>query len=379
LASHDDHGHDHPHDDAQAHGRAAHHHGHDQGHGHTHGTVDPALLSTAQGISAVKWSLVILAITAAIQIVVVLLTGSVALLADTVHNVGDALTAVPLWIAFSYSRRPPTKRYTYGFGRIEDLAGIAVVLTILFSAVFAGYESVLRIVHPQTVTHLGAVAVAALVGFLGNEAVAQLRIRTGKRIASVALIADGHHARIDGFTSLAVLAGAIGVWLGFPLADPIVGLLIALAILRIVWLSARSVLSRAIDGVDPEVVDEIHGACGNARRGRGHRDASALARPPHARRGERRRAGWSLGRGRPRGRGGGAPPAAAPPRVPLGRDRARRPRHRLRAGVSRHPRASARRSAGAFALDLSAQLRCLTTATLVDARPSPSRKQRGRV
>ena len=233
-------------------------HGHDQGH--THGTVDPALLSTAQGISAVKWSLVILAITAAVQIVVVVLTGSVALLADTVHNVGDALTAVPLWIAFFYARRPPTKRYTYGFGRIEDLAGIAVVLTILFSAVFAGYESVLRIVHPQTVTHLGAVAVAALVGFLGNEAVAQLRIRTGKRIASVALIADGHHARIDGFTSLAVLAGAIGVWLGFPLADPIIGLIIALAIMRIVWQSAKSVFSRAIDGVDPEVVDEIHEA-----------------------------------------------------------------------------------------------------------------------
>lgn len=260
LASHDDHGHDHPHDDAQAHGRAAHRHGHDQGHGHTHGTVDAALLSTAQGISAVKWSLVILAVTAAIQIVVVLLTGSVALLADTVHNVGDALTAVPLWIAFSYSRRPPTKRYTYGFGRIEDLAGIAVVLTVLFSAVFAGYESVLRIVHPQSITHLGAVAVAALVGFLGNEAVAQLRIRTGKRIGSVALVADGHHARIDGFTSLAVLAGAVGVWLGFPLADPIVGLVIALAILRIVWQSAKSVFSRAIDGVDPEVVDEIHEA-----------------------------------------------------------------------------------------------------------------------
>jgi len=260
VASHDDHGHDHPHNDAQTHGHAAHRRGHDQGHGHTHGTVDPALLSTAQGISAVKWSLVILAITAAVQVTVVLLTGSVALLADTVHNVGDALTAVPLWIAFSYSRRLPTKRYTYGFGRIEDLAGIAVVLTILFSAVFAGYESVLRIVHPQTITYLGAVAVAAVVGFLGNEAVAQLRIRTGRRIGSVALIADGHHARIDGFTSLAVLAGAIGVWLGFPLADPIVGLIIALAIMRIVWQSARSVLSRAIDGVDPEVVDEIHEA-----------------------------------------------------------------------------------------------------------------------
>jgi cation diffusion facilitator family transporter len=244
--------HDHDHD--------AHRHGHDQGHGHTHGTVDPALLSTARGISAVKWSLVILCITAAVQVVVVVLTSSVALLADTVHNAGDALTAVPLWIAFSYARRPATRRYTYGFGRVEDLAGIAVVLTILFSALFAGSESVLRIVHPQTVTHLSAVAIAALVGFAGNETVAQLRIRTGRRIASVALVADGQHARIDGFTSLAVLVGAIGVWLGLRLADPVVGLLIALAILRIVWQSARSVLSRAIDGVDPEVIDEIHEA-----------------------------------------------------------------------------------------------------------------------
>jgi len=247
----DPHGHKHEH---------AHPHGHAHPREHAHGTVDPALLTTAQGISAVKWSLVILAITAAAQVAVVVLTGSVALLADTVHNVGDALTAVPLWIAFSLARRPPTKRYTYGFGRVEDLAGVAVVLTILFSALFAGYESVLRIVHPQAVTHLGAVAVAALVGFLGNEAVAQLRIRSGRRIASVALVADGHHARIDGFTSLAVLAGAVGVWLGFPLADPIVGLLIALAIMRIVWQSARSVFSRAIDGVDPEVVDEIREA-----------------------------------------------------------------------------------------------------------------------
>jgi cation diffusion facilitator family transporter len=256
VTARDTHGLGHAHEESRAHG---HDHGHEHapGHGHTHGTVDPALISTAQGIWAVKWSLVILAVTAAIQIVVVVLTGSVALLADTVHNVGDALTAIPLWIAFAFARRAPTKRHTYGFGRVEDLAGIAVVLTILFSALFAGYESVMRIIHPQTIGHLGAVVAAALVGFVGNEAVAQLRIRTGRRIASVALVADGHHARIDGFTSLAVLAGAVGVWLGFPLADPIVGLLIAVAILRIVWQSAVSVFGRAIDGVDPEVVDEI--------------------------------------------------------------------------------------------------------------------------
>jgi cation diffusion facilitator family transporter len=245
--------HDHDHSEGQGHD-----HGH--GHGHTHGTVDPGLLSNAQGISAVKWSLVILGATAVAQIVIVVLSGSVALLADTVHNVGDALTAVPLWVAFSLARRPPTRRYTYGFGRVEDLAGIAVVLTILFSAVFAAYEAVLRIIHPQTITHVEVVALAALIGFFGNETVAQIRIRTGKRIASAALVADGTHARIDGFTSLAVLGGVFGVWLGFPLADPIVGLLISLAIFRIVWDSARSVLSRAIDGVDPELVDEIRHA-----------------------------------------------------------------------------------------------------------------------
>ena len=235
-------------------------HGRGHGHGHTHGTVDPGLLASAQGISAVKWSLLILGATAVVQIAIVVLSGSVALLADAVHNVGDALTAVPLWAAFSLARRPPTKRYTYGFGRVEDLAGIAVVLTILFSALYAACESVLRIVHPQAVSHVAAVAVAALIGFAGNEIVAQVRIRTGRRIASAALVADGYHARVDGFTSLAVLAGALAVWLGFRLADPLVGLAISIAIFRIVWQSAKSVFSRAIDGVDPEVVDEIHHA-----------------------------------------------------------------------------------------------------------------------
>jgi cation diffusion facilitator family transporter len=255
VASSEAHGHRHDRGHRGVHGR---------GHGHTHGTVDPGLLTTAQGISAVKASLVILGATAAAQVAIVLMSGSVALLADTVHNVGDALTAVPLWVAFSLARRPPTKRYTYGLGRVEDLAGIAVVLAILFSAVFAAYEAVLRIIHPQTVTHVAVVALAAVIGFLGNEAVAQVRIRTGRRIGSAALVADGDHARIDGFTSLAVLAGALGVWLGFPLADPIVGLLISLAIFRIVWGSARSVFSRAIDGVDPAVVDEIRHAATHA-------------------------------------------------------------------------------------------------------------------
>ena len=241
-----------------------HEHGHDRGHGHNHGTVDPAILSSERGIWAVKWSLALLAVTAIIQVAVVVLSGSVALLADTIHNVGDALTAVPLWVAFTLAVRPPTKRFTYGFGKVEDLAGMVVVLLILISAVVAGYEAIVRLVHPQSVHYLWAVAVAALVGFLGNEVVAILRIRVGKQIGSAALIADGNHARIDGLTSLAVLVGALGVWLGFPRADPIVGLLITVAILKIVWDSARLVFTRALDGVDPQVVDEIRQAVNHA-------------------------------------------------------------------------------------------------------------------
>jgi cation diffusion facilitator family transporter len=238
----------------------AHAHGHGHGHGHSHGTVDPSILTSERGIWAVKWSLVLLAITAAIQVAVVVFSGSVALLADTIHNLGDALTAVPLWIAFMLAMRPPTKRFTYGYGKVEDLAGMAIVLIILLSAAVAGYEAITRLLHPQPVHYLWAVAVAALVGFLGNEAVAILRLRVGRQIASAALIADGQHARIDGLTSLAVLVGAVAVWLGYPRADPIIGLLITVAILKIVWDSAKAVFARALDGVDPQVVGDIRHA-----------------------------------------------------------------------------------------------------------------------
>lgn len=227
---------------------------------HSHGVVDPSILTSQRGIWAVKWSFFWMFITAVIQLIVVIFSGSVALLADMIHNFGDALTAIPLWFAFSLGRRAATKRFTYGYGRTEDLAGIVVVLIILVSAIVSGYESINRFFHPQTVENLWAVVVAAIIGFLGNEAVARFRIRIGKEIGSAALIADGYHARTDGFTSLAVLLGAIGVWLGFPLADPIIGLLITIAILRIVWDSAKSVFTRVLDGVDPEVVDEIRHA-----------------------------------------------------------------------------------------------------------------------
>lgn len=237
-------------------------HGHD--HGHTHGTVDPSILTTERGIWAIKWSFVGLAVTAVFQVVIVALSGSMALLADTIHNVGDATTAIPLWIAFTLARRKPSKRFTYGYGRVEDLAGVAIVLTILFSAVVAGYESIDRLLHPRAVGYLWAVVAASVIGFLGNEAVAVFRIKVGKEIGSAALIADGNHARVDGLTSLAVLFGALGVWFGFPMADPIVGLLITVAIVRIVWDSSKAVFTRLLDGTDPEVTDEIRHAVNHA-------------------------------------------------------------------------------------------------------------------
>ena len=186
-----------------------HHHGH--GHAHMHGVVDPSIFATERGIWAVKWSFVGLFITAILQVVVVYYYGSIALLADTIHNFGDALTAIPLMFAFLLSSRKPTQRFTYGYGRVEDLAGVAVVLMILLSAIVAGYESIERLIHPENVTFLSAVAVAAVIGFVGNEAVAQLRLRVGKEIGSVAFVADGKHARADGFTSLAVLFGNRGL------------------------------------------------------------------------------------------------------------------------------------------------------------------------
>jgi len=248
------------HDHGHAHSEHGHG-GHDHGpHGHTHGVIDATITTTDRGIWAIKWSFVILAITAVLQMAVVVLSGSVALLADTVHNVGDATTAIPLWIAFILARRKPSKTFTYGLGRVEDLAGILIVLIILFSALVAGYEAIDRLINPQAVSHLGWLTAAGVVGFLGNEAVAIFRIRVGREINSAALIADGYHARTDGLTSLAVVAGAIGVWLGFPLADPIVGLLITIAIFGIVWQSARSVLTRMLDGVEPGVMDDIQHA-----------------------------------------------------------------------------------------------------------------------
>lgn len=229
-------------------------------HDHTHGTLDPVLLTAEKGIWAVKWSLIGLLLTALLQAAIVAFTSSVALLADTIHNFGDAATAVPLWIAFQMARKNPSKRFHYGYGRVEDVAGILIVFIMLVSGVLVATESVSRLFQPHEIQHLGAVVAASLLGFAGNELVAMFRIRTGKEIGSAALVADGYHARIDGLTSLGVLIGVIGVWLGYPQTDPFVGLAITVVIFKIVWDSGKALLTRLLDGVDPEVIDEVRHA-----------------------------------------------------------------------------------------------------------------------
>ncbi len=267
--------HDHDHDHEHVHGHS-HSHEHDdtQGplgwlreavpflHGHSHGesNVDSALESSERGIWALKISLLGLGLTAAFQVVIYMISGSVGLLADTIHNASDALTAVPLWIAFALGKRNPTERYTYGYGKAEDLAGAVVVFMIAASAIIAAYESIQKLLNPSIPGNLLWVGVAAIAGFVGNEAVAIFRIRVGNEIGSAALVADGQHARVDGLTSLAVLLGALGVWLGFPLADPIVGLLITFAILFIVRDTARVMWQRLMDAVDPQIAAHIREA-----------------------------------------------------------------------------------------------------------------------
>ncbi|GAB3528265.1 cation diffusion facilitator family transporter [Arthrobacter monumenti] len=250
------HDHEHEHDHVHPTGLKGFFHGLFVPHSHdVSDSIDDAMESSGQGIRAVKISLVGLGATAVLQLIVVFISGSVALLADTVHNFSDALTAVPLWIAFILGRRAANRRYTYGYGRAEDLAGLFIVAMIALSAIVAGWHSIARLVDPQPLTNLGWVLAAGLIGFAGNELVAIYRIRIGRRIGSAALVADGIHARTDGFTSLAVVLGVIGVWLGFPLADPIIGLVITAAIVVLLWGTARDIGRRLLDGVDPDLVD----------------------------------------------------------------------------------------------------------------------------
>jgi cation diffusion facilitator family transporter len=285
---HDHHGHEHEHEHDNRHRHdeglgPGHRPGGDHDHQHPSGikgfvlslfrlhshdaadSVDSALEASTKGIRAVKISLVALGVTAVAQLIVVLITGSVALLAETIHNFSDALTAIPLWVAFVLSRRAANRRYTYGYGRAEDLAGVFIVAMIASSSMLAAYESIRRLIDPQPITHAWVVVAAGLVGFAGNELVAVYRIRVGNKIGSAALVADGLHARTDGFTSLAVVIGAIGVMAGFPLADPIIGLLITVAILAVLRGVARDIYRRLMDAVDPDLVDaavrEVPGVC----------------------------------------------------------------------------------------------------------------------
>jgi cation diffusion facilitator family transporter len=271
--AHDDHEHhdEHSHDDGHEH-EHEHEHEHNSGllarvrhvvvpHSHdTAGSVDQALEASDKGMRTLLLSLVVLGVTAAIQAVVAGLSGSIALLGDTLHNVADAMTALPLGLAFWLGRRPPTRRYTYGYGRSEDLAGVVIVVLIAASSALAAYEAVNRLIHHSHVSHLWAVAIAALVGFAGNELVARFRIRVGREIGSAALVADGLHARTDGFTSLSVLIGAGGVALGWQWADPAVGLFITVAILVVLRDAAREVYRRLMDAVDPALVDQVEAA-----------------------------------------------------------------------------------------------------------------------
>ena len=267
--SHQPHGHGHGHGHGDDHEHDDHEHGRHGGllgalrvlvapHSHdAKDSLDQALEGSRDGIRAVAISLIILLLTAGIQAIVVVTSGSVALLGDTLHNAADALTAVPLWLAFRLGRRAPTSRFTYGYGKAEDVAGVAVLALIAGSAAFAGYEAIDRLIHPQKITHLGLVMAAAIVGAVGNEVVAQYRIRVGRRIGSAALEADGIHARTDGVTSLLVLIGAIAVALGAQWADAVVGLMITAAILVVGYQAAKSVGQRLLDAVDPGIVARI--------------------------------------------------------------------------------------------------------------------------
>jgi cation diffusion facilitator family transporter len=259
---HDDH--DHDHDEHEREREHEHEHGGLVGfvrrllqpHSHDHVT-STELAGSKEGSRALVVSLIGLTLTAAIQLVVVLASGSVSLLADMIHNFSDALTAVPLGIAFWLTRRAPNRRYTYGYGRAEDLAGVFIVLTITVSAAVALWEAVLRLIHPRPLTNIGWVLVAGAVGFAGNELAAVYRIRTGRRIGSAALVADGLHARTDGFTSLAVVAGALGAAAGWQAADPIAGIVISVAILGVLRVAVRDIYRRLMDSVDPGLVADI--------------------------------------------------------------------------------------------------------------------------
>ncbi|MBZ0285360.1 MAG: cation diffusion facilitator family transporter [Anaerolineae bacterium] len=263
---HHDHHHDHDHNHDHHHheggnllttiAAALHLPGYTHEHSYTGLAGDSAMQDNQLGIRTVKYALLALGITTVLQVIIYIASGSVALLADTVHNLGDALNSIPLWIAFVLARRPPNKRYTYGYGRAEDVAGLFIVVSIAFSAAYIMWESIQKLINPQPLENLGWVALAALIGFAGNEIVALMQIRVGRKIGSEAMVADGLHARTDGLTSLAVLIAVAGTLLGFPIIDPIIGLVIGLAIVGITWGAMKSMWYRLMNAVDPHLVEE---------------------------------------------------------------------------------------------------------------------------
>jgi cation diffusion facilitator family transporter len=242
---HEEHNHDHAHD------------GHDHGHGHEHGRVDADLYGNRAGLRAVQISTAGMLLVSAIQFAIATIGGSAGLFADALHNFGDVFTTIALWIAFVISNRTANQRYTYGYYRAEDLAGIFIVLVIIASATASAVESVQKLISGTTPTQIYLSMAAALVGVAGNELLAQYKISVGKRINSVPLIADGQHSRIDGLTSLAAFVGLVGVKLGFPKADPIAGIVITIVIVTVVFSTSRSVLQRLLDAVDPHIVPTI--------------------------------------------------------------------------------------------------------------------------
>src|SRR6266536_3973882 len=258
MHNHDEQEHPHEHHDHDHDNQHDHDHGHGHsGHGHEHGKVDADLYGNKIGLRAVQISTLGMLLVSIVQFAIAIIGGSAGLYADALHNAGDALTTIALWIAFVLSRRAATQRYTYGYYRSEDLAGIFIVLVIIASATASAVESIQKLTSGNVPTQLYLSMAAALVGVAGNELLAQYKISVGKRINSVSLIADGHHSRIDGLTSLAAFIGLVGVQIGFPKADPIAGIVITIVIVTVVFSTARSVLQRLLDAVDPHVVPSI--------------------------------------------------------------------------------------------------------------------------